>query len=75
MDVNGDIVVRLSRKEWQKVLDGLVHGLRRWGRMADFEGERPRLVGRRIGGIIGVTLRERLDDGSCGVEGSCSDWQ
>lgn len=43
--------------------------------MADFESEGSRFICRGIGGILWVTLREWLDDGSCGGEGAGLDCQ
>lgn len=63
VDVDGDVVSRLSGEEGEKVLDRVGNWGRRGFRVALLQGPRSGLVRRRVRRIVDMSLRSSLDDG------------
>lgn len=77
MDMDSDVVARLSGEEGQKSLDRVVNWLGRLGGVALLEGQGTDLVFGRIRRIVDMWLRNGLDDWRSGVEASrqhVTDW-
>lgn len=73
VDVHCDVVARLSCQKGEEVADGVVDGSWRSRCMALLQGQRSDLASRRVGSIINMLLRDRLDDRSGRVEEAGAD--
>lgn len=77
MDMDSDVVARLSGEEGQKSLDRVVNWRGRLGGVALLEGQGTDLVFGGIWGIVDMRLGNGLDDWRSGVEASrqhVTDW-
>lgn len=68
VDVHGDVMLGLGGEKGEESLDRVGYGGGRRRGMALLEGQGPRLLRRRVGGILDVSLGDGLDDGARRVE-------